>query len=69
MNRSQFALRAARLVENLLNTNVARRSGDQRLRAETSVGADYRAACRALSHAECRSKLGILEEECDESVH
>jgi four helix bundle protein len=33
------------------------------------VGANYRAACRARSHADFIAKLGIVEEECDESLY
>src|SRR2546421_271625 len=39
----------------------------QLLRAGTSVGADYRAACRARSRREFVAKLGIVEEETDEA--
>ena len=41
--------------------------GGQLVRAGTSVGANYRAACRARSKAEFIAKLGIVEEEADES--
>ena len=41
----------------------------QLLRSGTSVGANYRAACRARSSAEFISKMGIVEEEADESVY
>jgi len=41
----------------------------QLMRCGTSVGANYRAACRARSAAEFRAKLGIVEEETDESVY
>jgi four helix bundle protein len=41
----------------------------QLMRCGTSVGANYRAACRARSAAEFRAKLGIVEEEADESVY
>ena len=47
---------------------VGRRLGDQLLRAGTSVAANYRAACRARSKADFISKLGIVEEEADESA-
>lgn len=64
----QFALRVMRLCDAL----PAGRSGNviasQLLRSGTSVGANYRAACRARSKAEFISKLGIVEEEVDESV-
>jgi len=41
--------------------------GVQLLRAGTSVGANYRAACRARSRKEFIAKMGIVEEEADES--
>ena len=65
----RFALRIVRLVEELPNQRTAQRIGDQLLRSGTSVGANYRAACRARSGAEFRAKLGIVEEECDESAY
>src|SRR5512137_681264 len=63
-----FALRVINLVDKLPNQLPARRIGDQLLRAGTSVAANYRAACRARSRADFRSKLGIVEEEADESA-
>jgi four helix bundle protein len=39
------------------------------LRSGTSVGANYRAACRAKSSADFISKMGTVEEECDESIY
>lgn len=35
----------------------------------TSIGANYRAACRAKSDADFIYKLQIVEEECDESIY
>lgn len=64
----QFSLRVVRLVSSLPATDVARTIGRQLLRAGTSVGANYRAACRARSPKEFRAKLGIVEEEADESL-
>jgi len=46
----------------------ARILGRQVLRSGTSVGANYRAACRARSKAEFVAKLGIVLEEADETV-
>jgi four helix bundle protein len=43
--------------------------GRQLLRAGTSVGANYRAACRARSPKEFFAKLGVVVEECDESSY
>jgi four helix bundle protein len=39
------------------------------LKAGTSVGANYRAACRGKSPADFISKMGIVEEEADESIY
>ena len=64
----QFSLRVIKLVEALPNTTAGRKIGDQLLRAGTSVGANYRAACRGRSKAEFIAKLGIVEEEADESA-
>ena len=63
----KFALRVIKLVESLPNTITARTIGGQLIRSGTSVPANYRAACRARSKAEFIAKLGIVEEECDES--
>ena len=64
----RFALRVIRLVRSLPNDDVARVIGKQLLRSGTSLGANYRAACRARSPAEFCSKMGIVEEEADESA-
>lgn len=63
----QFALRTIELVQSLPKDRVAVTVGHQLLRSGTSVGANYRAACRARSDPEFRAKLGIVEEEADES--
>jgi four helix bundle protein len=66
----KFGLRVIRLVDALpARRRSAQVIGDQLLRAATSVGANYRAACRARSPAEFRSKLGVVEEEADEAVY
>jgi four helix bundle protein len=57
------------LVEDLPRTRGADVLGRQLLRAATSVGANYRAACRAKSPADFIAKLGIVEEEADESLY
>lgn len=64
-----FALRVIKLVDALPNRKVCSDLGRQLLRAGTSVGANYRAACRARSVAEFRAKLGIVEEEADEAIY
>ena len=63
-----FALRIIKLVESLPKTPTARVIGNQLLRCGTSVAANYRASCRARSKADFISKMGIVEEETDESA-
>jgi len=65
----QIALRIIRLVESLPNTHSAQIIGKQLLRSATSVGANYRAACRGKSTADILHKLAIVEEEADESLY
>ena len=62
-------LRVIHLVEALPATRGSRVIGDQLLRSGTSIGANYRAACRAVSVADIISKLGDVEEETDESMY
>ncbi len=64
----QFALRIIRLVESLPRGRTGEVIGRQLLRSGTSVGANYRSACRARSTADFISKMGIVEEEADESL-
>ena len=64
-----FALRAMTLVDALPKRRSATVAGNQLLRCATSVGANYRAAKRARSVAEFLAKLGIVEEEADESLY
>jgi len=63
-----FALRVIKLASTLSKDFVGRRLGDQLLRAGTSVAANYRAACRARSGPDFVNKLGVAEEEADESA-
>jgi len=65
----EYALCVIRLVESLPEDRVSRILGNQLLRAGTSVGANYRSATRARSRADFIAKLGIVEEECDESLY
>ena len=64
-----FALRVIRLVEALPETRTASVVGKQLLRCGTSVGANYRASCRAKSPADFIAKMGIVEEEADETIY
>jgi four helix bundle protein len=63
-----FALRVITATRSVSDDFVGRRLGDQLLRSGTSVAANYRAACRARSTADFINKLGIAEEEADESL-
>jgi four helix bundle protein len=65
----QFALRVLKLVAALPNTVAGRAIGGQLVRSGTSVGSNYRAACRGRSRAEFVAKLGVVEEEADESAY
>ena len=65
----QFALRVMKLVDSLPRGRSMDVIGKQLLRSATSVGANYRAACRGRSKREFIAKLGIVEEECDETLY
>lgn len=64
----EFALRVIKLVNALPNNPAGRTIGGQLIRSGTSVAANYRASCRGRSKAEFIAKLGIVEEEADESA-
>ncbi|HEY2847732.1 MAG TPA: four helix bundle protein [Pyrinomonadaceae bacterium] len=63
-----IALRVIKVVQSLPKNFVAETIGKQLLRSGTSIGANYRAACRAKSTADIINKLTIVEEEADESM-
>ena len=63
-----FALRVLKLIDSLPNTRSGRVLANQLGRSGTSVGANYRAACRSRSTAEMISKLSVVEEEADEAA-
>jgi len=65
----QFALRIFKLIDALPNSAQGRVISSQLIRCATSVGANYRAACRARSKADFVSKLTIVLEEADESSY
>src|SRR5687767_5596656 len=65
----QFALRVIRLVEQLPPKENSRILGRQLLRSGTSVGANYRAACRSRTAKEFVAKMRIVVEEADETVY
>lgn len=62
-----FALRVIRVSESLPRGPAADVLGRQLIRSASSVAANYRSACRAKSRADFIAKMGIVEEEADES--
>ena len=64
-----FALQIIRLADDLPKSRSANVIANQLMRSATSVGANYRSACRARSRADFIAKMGIVEEEADESVY
>jgi four helix bundle protein len=64
-----FALTVIKMVEMLPKGLSAQVIGKQLMRSGTSVGANYRSACRARSSADFISEMTIVEEEADESVY
>jgi len=68
-NRTKkFVVDNIKFFRTLPKTEEAKIIGRQLLRSSSSVGANYRAACRARSQAEFHSKLSIVVEEADESA-
>ena len=65
----EFAKRVINLCRQLPESREGRLIGNQLFRSGTSVGANYRATCRARSKAEFIAKLGIVLEEADESLY
>lgn len=69
LGTKRFALSVIKFVETAKGDEVTHVIGRQLLRSGTSVGANYRSACRARSNADFISKMGIVEEEADESAY
>lgn len=64
----KLAIDVFNFVDQLPNRKSANIIGNQLGRCASSIAANYRAACRGRSHAEFVSKIGIVEEEADEST-
>jgi four helix bundle protein len=64
----KFVVDNIKFYRTLPKTEEAKIIGRQLLRSSSSVGANYRAACRARSKAEFHSKLSTVVEEADESA-
>jgi four helix bundle protein len=65
----EFGLRVLKVIDALSDSRSGRILAGQLGRSGTSVGANYRAACRSRSTAEMISKISIVEEEADESAN
>lgn len=69
LRTKKFSLRVINLIENLPKSMTGKVIANQLLRSATSVGANYRSACRSRSKVEFISKIRIVEEEADESMY
>ena len=68
-NRTKvFSLRVLKLVDAVPKTTAGRALASQIVRSGTSVAANYRAACRTRSTSDFIAKMGIVEEEADETL-
>jgi four helix bundle protein len=65
----RLGLTIIRLIERLSRTTTADVIGRQVIRSGTSIGANYRAACRGRSTADAIAKLRIVEEQADETIY
>jgi len=63
-----LAVRVVRFVEGLRRDLASEVISKQLIRSATSVAANYRSACRARSRADFANKMGIIEEEADETL-
>ena len=63
------ALRMIDLIDSLPSSRATEVIGRQLLRSGTSIGANYRAACRSRSSSDMISRLSIVEEEADETLY
>src|SRR5688572_22755768 len=68
LRTKSFALRILKMVDALPNSKAGKAIAAQIVRSGTSVGSNYRATCRARSRAEFISKIGMVEEEADETA-
>lgn len=64
-----IGVKIMKLAEELSGSASARMIQNQLIRCGTSVGANYRASCRAKSPADFIAKMGIVEEEADEVLY
>lgn len=65
----RFAINVVKFCQELKPTLALNIFSKQLIRSSSSVGANYRSACRAKSIADFINKLKIVEEEADESIY
>ena len=65
----QIGLNVIKLVDDLPSKSSAQVIAKQIVKSSTSIGANYRAACRAKSTPDFFNKLKIVEEETDETIY
>ncbi|HTD98978.1 MAG TPA: four helix bundle protein [Mucilaginibacter sp.] len=65
----RFAINVIRFIEQLPNSRSLNVLCNQLLRCSSSVGANYRSACKGKSTADFINKIVIVEEEADESIY
>ena len=65
----RFAVRVIRMVDKLDRSTAVEVIARQLVKSATSIGANYRAACRGRSKAEFVAKLQIVLEESDETQY
>jgi four helix bundle protein len=65
----KFAVQTVKFCRTIVTSVETQRIKSQLISASTSVGANYRAARRARSHAEFTAKIGVVAEEADESAY
>jgi len=64
----KFAVRIFKMADSLPRSTASQVVARQILRSGSSVAANYRSACRARSHSEFIAKLGVVEDEADETL-
>lgn len=65
----KFAIRIAKMVDALPRKLSGEVMGRQVLRSATSIGANYREACKARSKAEFSAKIGLCQQEANETIY
>lgn len=65
----KFSIMVFRLIASLPTGRIPDTIAKQLVRSATSIGANYRSACRGRSRADFISRIQIVEEEADESVY